>query len=397
MEPATVHIRGGRDRSLRRRHPWVFSGAIDRVEGDPGSGDIVRVVKSDGEFVAWAYFNPRSQIHARVLDWNEDVVINEGWWRERIKRAIAHRGDIPSLGDTDVYRMVHAEADGLPGFIVDRYADFLVIQASTAGVERVKSILVDALMGTLKPTGIFERSDTDSRKLEGLSTIVRAAAGDSPPDRVNVSECGLSFAVDIRSGQKTGFYADQRDNRRAVAEYAEGKDVLDLFSYSGAFSAYALSSGAAHATLIDSSGGALEFAASNFDLNGVDADRYELLQGNVFELARTFRDGGREFDMVVIDPPKLAKSRAGLEKAERAYKDANLLGMKVLKPGGILATFSCSGAVNIEHFTRIITWASVDAGRDVQILRRLSQSADHPVLPSFPESEYLKGLICRVL
>jgi len=255
---------------------------------------------------------------------------------------------------------------------------------------------VRALDGAVRPRGIYERSDQDARALEGIDASVGCLAGEEPPDRLEVGERGHRFLVDVKNGQKTGFYIDQRDNRRSVAEYVEGKTVLDLFSYTGAFSLYALRGGASHVTLVESSASTLKLAEENLLANQADPSRFELVNGNAFEIARGFRDTQRRFDVVIADPPKFAQSRTHLEKAERAYKDVNLLGMKLLEPDGLLATFSCSGAVGIEHFSKIVTWASVDANRRVQILQRLSQSADHPVMPSFPESEYLTGMICRV-
>jgi 23S rRNA (cytosine1962-C5)-methyltransferase len=394
---STIHLLKDRDRSLKRRHPWIYSGAIARIEGDPAPGEVVRVVDHKGEFLAWAYHNKRSQIHARVLDWDETASIDEAWWLSRVKEAVERRRDLPGLKGSNVCRLIHAEADELPGLVVDRYGDYLVVQVLTAGVERVKNTIVAALVDAVSPKGIFERSDQETRKIEGLDATAGLLAGEAPPERLEVSEGGYRFAVDIQTGQKTGFYIDQRDNRRYVAEYASGRDVLDLYSYSGGFSVYALGAGASHSTLVDSSFAALELAERNLAANGIDDSRVEIIHGNASEVARSFRDGDRRFDMVIADPPKFAQARAHLEKAERAYKDVNLLGMKLLKPGGLLATFSCSGAVDIEHFSKIITWASVDADRQVQILQRLSQSADHPVMPSFPESEYLKGLICRVM
>jgi 23S rRNA (cytosine1962-C5)-methyltransferase len=387
----------GRDRSLRRRHPWVYSGAIASVEGKPPPGAIVRLVGHDGGFLAWAYFNERSQIRARVLDWDESASIDESWWRRSIASAVQRRRDLPELEGCDVSRLIHSEADGLPGLVVDRYGEWLVVQVLTAGTERVKKEIVSALADALKPKGIFERSDQDARGLEGLRPSVGCLAGEEPPERLEVDERGHRFIVDVKNGQKTGFYIDQRENRRSVAEYTTGKEVLDLFSYTGGFSVYALSHGASRVTLVESSAGALKIAEANLVANRADPSRFELIQGNAFEVARDFRDVGRRFDVVIADPPKFAQSRAHLEKAERAYKDVNLIGMKLLKPEGLLATFSCSGAVGVELFSKIVTWASVDANRRVQILRRLSQGADHPVMPSFPESEYLKGLICRVV
>ncbi len=394
---STIWLAKDRDRSLKRRHPWIYSGAIARVEGSPSRGEVVRVVDHKGDFLAWAYHNNRSQIHARVLDWDEAASIDEAWWHSRVNEAIERRRDLPGLEGSDVCRLVYSEADALPGLIVDRYGGYLVIQVHTAGMERAKGTIVAALMAAVSPKGVFERSDQETRKIEGLDAAGGLLAGEAPPQPLEISEGGYRFSVDIKTGQKTGFYIDQRDNRRYVAEYARGKKVLDLFSYSGGFSVYALGAGASHSTLVDSSYAALELAERNLAANGIEESRVEIIHGNVSEVARSYRDAGTQFDMVIADPPKFAQARAHITKAERAYKDVNLLGMKLLKPGGVLATFSCSGAMDIEHFSKVITWASVDADRQVQILQRLSQSADHPVMPSFPESEYLKGLICRVL
>lgn len=374
----------------------MFSGAISGIEGDPEPGAIVRVLDHEDQFLAWAYFNRRSQIQARVLDWDDSAVIDDEWWRRRIGEAIERRRDLPGLEGVDVYRLVYAEADSLPGLIVDRYAEFLVVQALTAGIERVKALIVDALDEIVQPAGIFERSSQDVRKLEGLGGSAGVLAGKTPPDRIEVHEAGHRYLVDVKGGQKTGFYIDQRENRRIVAEYTRGREVLDLFSYTGGFSVSAAGKGAARVTLVESSLSALEIAELNLQANGIDTEGVDLIQGNVFEVARAFRDEGRLFDAVVADPPKFAQSRGHLENAERAYKDVNLLGIRLLRPGGILATFSCSGAVETDRFSRIISWAALDAGRSVQILHRLTQGPDHPIAPAFPESEYLKGLICRV-
>lgn len=393
----TLRIRRDRDRSLRRRHPWVYSGAVEGVQGEPGSGDVVRVADHEGAFLGWAYYNDRSKIRARILDWDPSASIDDAWWRARVRACAARRRDLPELRDCDVYRVVHSEADGLPGLVVDRYADWVVVQALTAGVEKAKGAVVSALMDALEPRGVYERSDQDARALEGLRQSSGVLSGEEPPDRLEVFEHGRRFVADIKRGQKTGFYIDQRRNRVEAARFAEGKEVLDLFSYTGAFSVYALGAGASRATLVESSAPALALAEENLLANGVDGAAFELRQGNAFEVARELRDEKRRYGLVIVDPPKLAQSRSHLEKAERAYKDVNMSGMALVEPGGLLATFSCSGAVTIEHFSKIIAWAGLDTGRTVQIIHRLSQGADHPILPSFPESEYLTGLICRVI
>lgn len=393
----TVRLKKNRERSLRRRHPWIFSGAIERVDGNPAAGDVVRVVDHSGAFAAWGYFNDQSQIRVRILEWREDAPIDDDWWRRRLQRAVGARAKLPSLGETNACRLVYAEADRLPGLIVDRYADYLIVQVLTAGIERVKPALFEMLGDLLQPAGIYERSDADTRSIEGLPTVTGVVSGESPPEHVVIEEGPFTFFVDALGGQKTGFYLDQRDNRRSVARYADGKDVLDLFSYSGAFSVHALGAGARSVTLIDSSTPALDVARQNAERNGFAADRLEMITGNAFDITRTFRDAGRTFGVIVCDPPKLAQTRSQVPKAERAYKDINLHAMKLLEADGILATFSCSGAIGPSDFSRIVAWAAIDAKRDLQVLHKLDQASDHPIDPCFPESEYLNGLVCRVL
>ncbi len=392
----TVRLKKGREKSVVRRHPWIFSGAVSRLEGEPGPGDVVRVMSADGAFLAWGYFNRESQLQVRVLDRGPSTVIDDGWWRHRLDLAIQRRKGLPGLEATNMCRLVHAEADGLPGLIVDRYGDFLVVQSLTAGIERVKPLLGELLGELCKPRGIYERSDSDGRRMEGLSPAAGPVAGETPPKTIEAHEGGVKFVVDVESGHKTGFYLDQRDNRRAVARYAGGRSVLDLFSYSGGFGLYALAAGARSATIVDSSAGALALARQNAELNGLATGDIEFVEGNAFDLVRSYRDAAKHYDLIIVDPPKFAQTRAQASKAERAYKDINLVAMKLLSPGGILATFSCSGAVGAENFSRVIAWSSLDAGRDLQIIERLSQACDHPVNPLFPESQYLTGLICRV-
>jgi 23S rRNA (cytosine1962-C5)-methyltransferase len=365
--------------------------------GSPEPGDVVRVLDAKGDFLAWGYFNPASKIHVRVLDWRESARIDSDWWRDRLGRAIGMRRVLPSLGDAEAYRLVYSEADGIPGLIVDRYGEFLVTQLLTAGVERVRPVLLDLLNDIAKPSGIYDRSDVEFRELEGLAAVAGAASGEAPPDWVEIREGRSKFLVDVKRGHKTGFYLDQRENRRAVSSYAPGREVLDLFAYTGAFGVAACGEDARRVTSIESSSDSIEVARRNFQLNGIASDCAEFVHGSAFDVIRTYRDQGRRFGMVVCDPPKFAHTKAQLPKAERAYKDINLLAMKVLEEDGILATFSCSGAVSAEQFSRVIAWAAIDAGRDIQIIQRLSQSADHPINPCFPESEYLKGLVCRVI
>ncbi len=393
----TIILKPGRDKNARQRHPWIFSGAIAGKPQGISPGEIVRVEDSRGGFVAHGYCNPRSQIAVRLLEWDEAAEIDIAWWRDKIRAAVERRRTILADGRTDSCRLVFGESDFLPGLIVDKYAGFVVVQALTAGIARVEAEIVSILDELLHPAGIYEKSDPAARALEGLPESSGALAGIEPPDRLTVLENGYRFLIDIKSGQKTAFYLDQRDNRRIVAEYAAGRDILDCFCYTGGFSVYALSAGARSATLVDSSGQSQKIAAENIKANGPDMKSIEMIEGDVFKILRRFRDEGRAFDMVILDPPKFAPNKASLKKALSAYKDINMLAAQIARPGGLLVTFSCSGAVDLQTLQTVLFWAGSDAGRQIQILRTLSQAEDHPRLATFPESEYLKGFICRVI
>jgi len=297
---------------------------------------------------------------------------------------------------TTAYRLIYAESDWLPGLIVDRYGDFLVIQSLTLGIERRKELLVRLLAEYCRPIGIYERSDLDVREKEGIPPVTGTLWGEEPPERLLIEEHGHRFRVDIRHGQKTGFYLDQRENRRRAAAYLEHARVLNAFAYTGAFAIYALAAGAEHVVNLDTSAEALAEAAAHLSLNGIPANRAEQVEGDAFRTLRQFRAAGRRFDAVILDPPKFAYSQAHLERAARGYKDINLQALHLIEPGGILITFSCSGLVSIDLFQKIVFAAAEDAGREVQILERLGHPPDHPIRLSFPEGEYLKGLICRV-
>lgn len=396
---AVVRLKKGREKSLSNRHPWVFSGAVDRVEGVAAgipSGEIVDVVDAAGNWLARGYYNGASNIRVRILEWEEDVDVDGAWWRYRLAASIDRRVGFESTDGTNAYRLVHAEADMLPGLIVDRYGDYVVTQFLTAGVERARGTIVDALTDLLRPKALIDRSDAGTRKREKLPPSTGVIAGKAPEGPVEIRENGIRFLVDFSSCQKTGFYLDQRDNRQLAAAWARGRDVLDAFSYTGAFSVYAGRAQAASLTLVESSRTALELARRNLELNDVAAGA-EFVGGDVFEVLRTWREEKRLFGAAVLDPPKFARTRTQADRALRGYKDINMLAMALLKPGGILITFSCSGGIDTKQFTTAVAWAGLDAGRDFQILRRLGQPEDHPVLSSVPESEYLKGLICRVL
>lgn len=392
-----VTLKTGREKSLRHRHPWVFSGAIDSVSGEPQPGEVVELRDARGVFLARGYYNAQSRIRVRVLSW-DDRAIDDAFWRERLSAAIARRGSLAADPGTSAYRLVHAEADLLPGLIADRYGDVVVVQLLTAGVERARDVVVDALAAETGARCVFERSDTASRVREGLAASVRCVHGDvAAAESVTILENGLRFEANVAGGQKTGFYLDQRANRARVAALAAGRSVLDVFCNSGAFGIAALRSGAVSAAYLDSSAPALQALERNLDLNGLGDAAHEVIHADAFEALRSLRDAGRRFGLVVLDPPKFAVNRHQLDKAMRAYKDVNLLAMELLEAGGVLATFSCSQAVDIANFSMAVSWAAVDARRDVQVVERLGQAADHPVLASFPESEYLKGLLCRVL
>ena len=392
-KPGVVRLRPGRDKSAREGHPWIFSGAIGPVAGEPLPGDVVRVEDAGGAFLGWGHYSPASRIRVRMLERREQVAVDAPWWRARLRESIGRR--VPWLADpAGACRLVFSEADGLPGLVVDRYGGCLALQVHTPGAEHMRDETLDLLRERLAPAAVVDRSDNEHRALEGMEP---APAPATATEGVEILESGLRFSVALNSGQKTGFYADQRLNRPAVAAWAAGRRVLDAFCYTGAFSVHAARAGAAALTLVDSSQEALDAARGHLALNGLEGVPAEFRRGNAFEELRRLRDAGRSFDLVILDPPRLAPTRAQAPKAARAYKDANLLALKLLAPDGILATFSCSGGVDAAFFREIVRWAAKDAGREVQLLQILGQPPDHPVLLSFPESEYLKGLILRVL
>lgn len=397
MISAQVILKKGREKSVLNRHPWIFSGSIARVEGNPENGDVVDVWNHKARFVARGIISTKSQIRIRILTWRlYEEQIDENFWHRRIERAIKNRQAIEDDPSTDSYRLVHAEADGLPGLIVDRYGHWLVVQFLSIAVERYKSTIINALTQFTAPQGIYERSDTRSRELEGLVSVTGPIWGEIPPDLIEIEENGFRFLVDIKSGQKTGYYLDQRENRKRIMPYLAGKEVLNCFSYTGGFCAYAAAANAGRVMNVDSSEASNRLAEQNMLMNGFGNREDIFVAADVFEIMRAYRDQRWTFDTVILDPPKFAHSARQVKQASRGYKDINLLGMKLVKPGGILVTFSCSGRVSEDLFQKIIFGAAVDAKRDVQIIERLHQGVDHPVLVTFPESAYLKGFICRV-
>lgn len=389
-----VRLKEGREKSLLRRHPWIFSGAIKEVRGEPSDGQTVRVEAAHGTFLARAAYSSHSQIRLRVWSWDEAQAIDEIFFRLSLSRALRAR-QFFSFGETNALRLVHGESDGLPGLVVDRYADVLVVQFLSAGVEAWRETICDILAGLTGVPNLYERSDAEVRRLEGLPERCGPLRG-SPPSRLLIEERGLKFWVDIQSGHKTGFYLDQRLNRLRLGSLAHGLHALDCFCYTGGFTAHLLAGGAASVLGVDSSTEALALARENLALNGLP-DRAEWLVGDVFHVLRSFRDQARRFDLIVLDPPKFAPTASLAAKAARGYKDINLLAFKLLRHGGWLATFSCSGGVDSALFQKIVAGAALDAGVQAQIVERLGQAADHPVALNFPEGEYLKGLLLRVM
>jgi len=400
---AIIHERG--HRAILRRHPWVFSGAIASVEGDPIDGDIVALRTRRGDFLARGYWNSQSAIRLHLLSWDESEAIDDHFWRARLQRAIDARqdeNDRSRAGTPNAYRLVNAENDWLPGLVVDRYAGWLVVQALTLGIEQRKTLLADLLVELLAPQGIYERSDADIRAKEGLPSKTGLLAGSEPPDLIEIDENGRRFLVDVRRGHKTGFYLDQRENRALVGDWLRSENgvpprtVLNCFAFTGGFAVYALGGRAQRVINIDTSAEALALARRNVALNGFEVSGEDYIQGDVFEVLRAYRDAGQQFDMIILDPPRFAQSTRQVEGAARGYKDINLLAFRLVKPGGALATFSCSGAISADLFQKIVFGALLDSGREAQIIRQMAQASDHPVALTFPEGAYLKGLLCRV-
>ncbi|NJL94531.1 MAG: class I SAM-dependent rRNA methyltransferase [Anaerolineae bacterium] len=379
-------------KTVSRRHPWIFSRAIRRFSDTPHSGDVVTLVDEQERFLARGLWSTQSEIRLRVLTW-DDEPIDETFWRGRIQQALDLRGPVPP---GQARRLINAENDYLPGLVVDQYGEWLVLQALTAGMEAHKDMLSAILGDMLRPRGIYERSDVDIRRREGLKDATGVLWGEAPPPLVEIQENGLRFWVDLLHGHKTGFYLDQRENRALLGRMVRpGARVLNAFAYSGGFGIYAYAAGAQEVISVDASQSALELAERNLALNGVEDA--PLLVGDVFTLLRDLRDDGERFDVIVLDPPKFAKSKTQVESALRGYKDINLTALSLIKPGGLLLTFSCSGLVSTDLFRKVVFGALEDSGREAQVLRELGAPEDHPVALTFPEGAYLKGLLCRVL
>ena len=390
-----VQLKEGRDASLLRHHPWVFSGAIERLEGNPVAGERVRVLASDGRLLGTGAFSPDSQIRVRLFSF-QDTRLDREFFHGVLSRALAKRRELAEDPQRTAYRLVFGESDQLPGLIVDRYGNLLVCQFQFTGVEHHKTMLVELLAELTDCQGIYERSETSARKREGLPPAEGLLWGEAPPDTLLIQENGLQLEVDIRHGQKTGFYLDQAENRQLVRQYCLDREVVNCFSYTGGFTLAALTAGAARVTSIDSSGPALALLQHNLAHNNLDESRHTAIEARVGNLLRDWIGQGRQVDLVILDPPKFAETRNQVMKASRAYKDLALQAVKLIRPGGYLVNFSCSGAVDSKLFQKITADAFLDAGRSGEIVRYLHQSPDHPVSLAFPESGYLKGLICRV-
>jgi 23S rRNA (cytosine1962-C5)-methyltransferase len=391
-----VILKKGKEKAVLQRHPWLFSGAIERIMGKPVNGDIVKLLNDKGEFMSYGFYNDQSRVAMRLLEWDENIEVNEDWFRKKVAVAVGSRSDLLENGKTNTCRLIFSEADYLPGLIVDKYADYLAVQVLTSGIEKMMPVIIDELQKLLEPKGIFDKSDASSRAHEGLGTINQVLNGEHPPEVVKVLENGISYGINIAEGQKSGFYCDQRDNRMITASHSKGKKVLDCFCYTGGFTLNCLKAGAESVTSVDSSALAIETLKDNTKINKLDPSKFTAVQSDVNKQLRALREQGEKFDIVVLDPPKYAPSRSALNKASRAYKDLNRLAMLLLNNGGLLATFSCSGAMDIDTFKQVLAWAALDAGKEVQFIYQFCQPEDHPVRASFPEGEYLKGLLCRV-
>lgn len=389
-----VYLQKGKEKPVRLRHNWIFSGAIAKWDAGVVDGEIVSVHASDGSFLAYGYCNRKSKIQIRVLEWDEEKVIDAAWWTEKIGNAIQLRERYVPTRTTTARRLVFAEADGLPGLIVDQFGECLTMQIMTLGIEKQKSVIVQALKDLINPKGIYEKSDSPLRQLEGLEPISEIVSG-AIPTEIEVEEYGTRFSVNIEDGQKSGFYADQRDNRQLALQFMKDKKVLDCFSYTGGFSVHALKSSATFVRAVDSSADALGRLTLNMELNQISSDKFEVVQADVFQYLRD--QSYLDFDVVILDPPKLAPSRQSVPKAERAYKDLNMQALQKMGPGSILISFSCSGSIVLEHFKQILAWAATDAGKEIQFLQDLGQPMDHPVRAAFPESSYLKGVVAMVM
>ncbi|MBH2577271.1 23S rRNA (cytosine(1962)-C(5))-methyltransferase RlmI [Serratia marcescens] len=387
----------GREKSLLRRHPWVFSGAVQRVEGKAHSGETIDILDSQGKWLARGAYSPESQIRARVWTFQSDEEINIDFFIRSLQQAQSWRDWVAQRDGLDGYRLIAGESDGLPGITIDRFQNFLVLQLLSAGAEYQRPALLSALQHCYPECSIYDRSDVAVRKKEGLPLAQGPVLGDLPPELLPITEHGMKLLVDIQQGHKTGFYLDQRDSRLAARNYSAGRRVLNCFSYTGAFAVSALMGGCAQVISVDTSQAALDIARQNVELNKLDLSKAEFVRDDVFQLLRNYRTQGEKFDLIIMDPPKFVENKNQLASACRGYKDINMLALQLLNPGGILLSFSCSGLMPTDLFQKILADAAVDAGRDVQFIEQFRQAADHPVIATYPEGLYLKGFACRVM
>lgn len=392
----TIVLQDSREKSLKRQHPWIFSKAIKQVKGNPASGDTVEVVSSNGQWLARAAYSPESQIRARVWTFDSKEQVDQRYFSSRIAQAWSLRQSLFDLNSTTALRIVAAESDGLPGITIDKYQDILVCQLLSAGAEKYRPMIIQALLELFPDHSIYERSDVDVRKKEGLPPVSGWLHNPRDSGEVIIREHGISLVVDVIHGHKTGFYLDQRASRAAAKRYAGDKTVLNCFSYTGTFAVAAMLGGARSVTNVDLSEQALQTAARNAELNQLAEGQLVHLRHDVFKQLRQYREQGQQFDMVILDPPKFADSKAQLPGACRGYKDINMVAMQIVKPGGLLLTFSCSGLMEESLFQKIVADAALDAGRRCLFIEKLGQDADHPVASNYPEGYYLKGLVCKV-
>ncbi len=394
---ARLFLAKGREKSLLRRHPWVFSGAVTRVEGNAASGETIDVCDFQGKWLARAAFSPQSQIRARVWTFDQQEAVDRDFFINRLQTAQQWRTWLAERDDLTGYRLIAGESDGMPGITIDRFQNFIVLQLLSAGAEYQRANLLAALQHCYPECSIYDRSDVAVRKKEGLPLAQGLVLGDEPPALLPIREHGMQILVDIKEGHKTGFYLDQRDSRLAARRFSANAKVLNCFSYTGAFAVSALMGGCEHVISVDTSQAALDVARQNVELNQLDLGKAEFVRDDVFQLLRKYRDEGRRFDLIIMDPPKFVENKSQLAGACRGYKDINMLAMNLLNSGGILLSFSCSGLMPIELFQKILADAAIDAGRDVQFIEQYRQAADHPVIASYPEGLYLKGFACRVV
>ena len=387
----------GREKSLLRRHPWVFSGAVGRMEGKASTGETIDIIDHQGKWLARGAYSPASQIRARVWTFNKDEAIDIDFFVRRLQQAQTWRDWLAQRDGLDSYRLIAGESDGLPGVTIDRFGAYLVLQLLSAGAEYQRPALVAALQQCYPECAIYDRSDVAVRKKEGLELAQGPVSGDLPPDLLPIEEHGMKLLVDIKGGHKTGYYLDQRDSRLATRRYVKDQRVLNCFSYTGGFAVSALMDDCRQVISVDTSQEALDVAKQNVTLNQLDLSKAEFVRDDVFKLLRKYRDAGETFDVIVMDPPKFVENKSQLMGACRGYKDINMLAIQLLNPGGVLLTVSCSGLMTTDLFQKIIADAAIDAGRDVQFIEQFRQAADHPVIAPYPEGLYLKGFACRVM